>query len=81
MDKMPYRVPAIVRAFDILSFLAKRKEASFTGIYTGLGLAKSTTFQILNTLLSLGCVRKIAGGPNFGLGLVCSNWVRSQCLV
>lgn len=70
MEKVPYQVPAIVKAFDILSYLAKRNEASFSEIYSELGLPKSTTSQILSTLLSLGCVRKIDYGPNFALGLV-----------
>lgn len=68
-NKRSYQVPAVTRAIDIIEFLGSRQEASFTEIFSLLGLPKSTAYQILNTLLERGYVRHSGGGAKFSLGL------------
>jgi DNA-binding IclR family transcriptional regulator len=64
-----YQVPAVIRAMDILEFLSQRRDASFTEIYTSLGIPKSTAFHILGTLNSRGYVRFAGDRSNYSLGL------------
>jgi DNA-binding IclR family transcriptional regulator len=68
MNKL-YEVPAISRALDILEYLYKKKEATFTNIYAELGLPKSSAYSILTTLESRGYIRRFAQGGSYGLGL------------
>ncbi len=67
--KGAYQVPAVMRALDIIEYIAQRQEASFTEIFTDLGLPKSTTYQILGTLADRGYVRHSGGSTKFSLGL------------
>lgn len=45
-----YSVASIKKAMDILEFLKNEKKATFAQIQSGLGFAKSSTYQILKTL-------------------------------
>ena len=47
-----YRVGAVEKAIQILNYLAAHPNATFTEIFTSLGLSKSTTYQTLFTLES-----------------------------
>jgi IclR family transcriptional regulator, KDG regulon repressor len=67
--KENYQVPAVIRALDILEFLSRQKEASFTEIHTRLRIPKSTAYHILGTLTSRGYVRFAGDSPNYSLGL------------
>ena len=57
-----YRVPAVIRTIDILEFLSRQKEASFTEIHTNLRIPKSTAYHIPETLISRGYLR-FEGNP------------------
>jgi len=67
--KKGYQVPAVMRALDIIEFLGGKSEASFTEIFTGLGLPKSSAYQILNTLAKRGYVRHSGDSTKYSLGL------------
>ena len=67
--KENYQVPAVVRAFDILEFLCRQKEASFTEIHTSLQIPKSSAYHILGTLTSRGYVRFAGDSSKYSLGL------------
>ena len=58
-----------MRALDIIEYIARRQEASFTEIYTELGLPKSSTYQILGTLAERGYVRHSGDSTKYSLGL------------
>jgi DNA-binding IclR family transcriptional regulator len=68
-DNKSYEVPAIARALDIMEMLNKDKEASFTEIFTALGLPKSSTYNIIYTLESRGYIRRIGKDGKYVLGL------------
>jgi DNA-binding IclR family transcriptional regulator len=68
-SKRNYQVPAVERALDILEFLNRIGQASFTEIYTRLGLPKSSVYQILYSLEERGYVRRAGGSANYVLGL------------
>lgn len=68
MTDLKSRAPAIEKAFAILAFVGQRREASFTDIYSTLGLAKSSTHYILDTLVRLGMLRCVENN-RFVLGL------------
>jgi DNA-binding IclR family transcriptional regulator len=63
-----YQVPAVVKALDILEYLGKNGESSFTEIYTALEIPKSSAFQILTTLKSYGYVRHAGQSSKYSLG-------------
>lgn len=67
--KAEYQVPAVVRALDIMEYLARHREASFTQIHTDLALPKSSAYQILGTLARRGYVRHQGDSPKYSLGL------------
>jgi len=67
--KRDYQVPAVVRAIDILEFIAAKGEVSFTEIFSHLELPKSTTYQILSTLSQRGLVRHEGDSAKYSLGL------------
>lgn len=67
--KENYQVPAVIRALDILEFLSRQKEASFTEIHTRLRIPKSTAYHILGTLTSRGYVRFAGDSSKYSLGL------------
>ena len=64
-----YRVPAVIRTIDILEFLSRQKEASFTEIHTNLRIPKSTAYHILGTLISRGYLRFTGDSSKYSLGL------------
>jgi len=68
LPKKNYQVPALARALDILEFIAQRREASFTEIFTCLGLPKSSTYQLLGTLAGRGYVRHAGDSSRYSLG-------------
>lgn len=68
MRKKAYQVPAVVRTLDILEFLGKSGETSFTEIHTRLKIPKSSAYQILNTLKSRGFIRHAGESPKYSLG-------------
>ena len=61
------KVPALGRASAILSFLSER-EADFPAIVAGVGLPKSTTYLLLQSLEELGWVRRLPGKQGYALG-------------
>ena len=67
--KRNYQVPAVERALDILEYLNRVGEASFTEIYTSLGLPKSSAYQILYSLEERGYLRHAGDSSNYVLGL------------
>ena len=69
MEKREYIVPALVRGIDVLEYLALNPDASFTEIYTRLGIPKSSAYQLLSTLASRGYVRNAGDSNKFSLGL------------
>ena len=74
-----YAVPALIRALDVLEFVAQRQSASFAEIREGLGLSKSTAYGILNTLLSRGCLRPAHQPGRYQLGMYLFS-LGSRCL-
>ncbi|MGH3444163.1 MAG: IclR family transcriptional regulator [Nocardioidaceae bacterium] len=65
----PPRTPAVVAAFAAMDVLADRRDGlRFTDLVGELGLAKSTTHRLLNTMLELGAVAKDNSGDRFVLG-------------
>jgi DNA-binding IclR family transcriptional regulator len=64
-----YHVPAVARALDVLEYLARNQEASFTEIFSDLGTPKSSTYQLLNTLKDRGYIRIIGSSSKYALGL------------
>jgi len=64
-----YEVPAISRALDVLEYLSRKRDATFTGIYTELGLPKSSAYHILSTMESRGYIRRFGQEGIYGLGL------------
>jgi len=70
MENNPYRVPGVERVIDILEYLSEHPQSSLTNIYQDLGLAKSTTYGIVLTLIDRGYIRKdVSGGFYLGLKL------------
>lgn len=67
-SKKGYQPPAVVRALEIIDFIASKKETSFTEIFSQLGLPKSTTYQILTTLSDQGYVRRQGDSTKYSLG-------------
>jgi DNA-binding IclR family transcriptional regulator len=67
-DKL-YQVPAVMKALDILEFLATQREASFTQIYSELGIPKTSAYHILSTLSHRGYVRFSGDSARYCLGL------------
>ena len=63
-----YQVPAVVRALNIIEYVGRNQEASFTEIFSDLGLPKSSTYQILNTLAQRGYLRHRGDSAKFSLG-------------
>lgn len=68
MPNKTYQVPAVVKALDILEYLGKNGESSFTEIHTALEIPKSSAFQILTTLKSYGYVRHAGQSSKYSLG-------------
>jgi DNA-binding IclR family transcriptional regulator len=68
MPNKTYQVPAVVKALDILDYLGKNGESSFTEIHTVLSIPKSSAFQILTTLKSYGYVRHAGNSSKYSLG-------------
>ena len=69
MAKKVYAVSAIVKVDEILTYLLRHGEASFTEIHTSLHLPKSSTYKTISTLESLGYVRTIGQSNRYALGL------------
>jgi len=58
-----YQVPSVEKAVRILEFLTNAEEAcSLRDIFNTLGIAKTTTFSILATLIDCGLVTKTSEG-------------------
>ena len=49
-----YMVPAILKCFDIVEFVAENQRVTLVAICRGLGLPKTSVYQILNTLCERG---------------------------
>jgi IclR family KDG regulon transcriptional repressor len=63
-----FRVPAVARAFRILERLAEAPEAlGVSELSREVGLAKSTTFNLLLTLEELGYVYRVGAATSFRL--------------
>jgi IclR family transcriptional regulator, KDG regulon repressor len=61
---MPRTVPAVNRAMDILElFLDADTELSARDFAGRLGLPRTTVFELINTLVSRGYLRRMAGEP------------------
>lgn len=68
VEKKSYLVPAVEKALDVLEYLKTNSQAPLTQIYQDLGLPKSSTYGILQTLETRGYIRK--GTSNeYSLGL------------
>ena len=69
MEKEPKKlVPAVVKVDKVLDYIALHKKASFTEIYTDLGLAKSSVYSLLTTLEHFHFIRQTPDGE-YSLGL------------
>ena len=68
MPNKTYQVPAVVKALEILEYLGRNGESSFTEIHTTLAIPKSSVFQILTTLKSYGYVRHAGNSSKYSLG-------------
>ncbi len=68
MQKRIYRVPAVIKTLDILEYLGKNGEVSFTDIHSNLHIPKGTVYQILETLRSRGYVRLVGDSSKYFLG-------------
>jgi len=64
---MPVR--SVDRALDVLEILAREGEASFTGIRTSMGSAKSSLYYLLDALSRRGYVVQSPATGNYGLGV------------
>jgi len=62
------RVPALVRGFAVLDLIAREPGLDFTAIHRRLELPKSSTHQLLATLVGLGAIRPLPNG-GYTLGL------------
>lgn len=59
----PYLVPSVEKSINILEFLTNAEEAcSLRDIFSALGIAKTTVFSILVTLVHCGLVQKTPEG-------------------
>lgn len=68
MTKKIYPVSAIIKANEVLEYLAAKGEATFTEIYTELQRPKSSTYKIISTLETLGYIRSVGSGSAYSLG-------------
>jgi DNA-binding IclR family transcriptional regulator len=69
-DTTRYLVPALLKAVDILEFIASRGTAGLMDVVKGLGLPKTSTYQLLNTLVARGLLSfDPVAGYSLGLGL------------
>ena len=62
-------VRTVWRAFAILDSFATGQEQSLNQICERLGYPKSSAYEILNTLVSLGAAERTENGSNYRLGL------------
>lgn len=69
MGSSKYQISALIKAHDILEFLAQVGEATFTEIHTTLDHPKSSIYKTISTLKTLGYIRSVAGGAKYSLGL------------
>ena len=63
-----YRVPSVVRTMAILEYVSKHSGATFTEIYTELKIPRTSAFQLLQTLLDFGLLRRSQNGIQYYLG-------------
>lgn len=68
MTKKIYPVSAIIKANEILEYIATKGEATFTEIHTTLQRPKSSTYKIISTLETLGYIRSVGSGSGYSLG-------------
>ena len=62
---MPRKIPSIKRAFDVLElFLKGTRELSVPEIVAKLNFPRTTTYEIVNTLLASGYLDAVEGQPN-----------------
>ena len=62
---MPRETPSIKRAFDVLElFLKGTRELSVPQIVAQLNFPRTTTYEIVNTLLACGYLTTAEGQPN-----------------
>ena len=62
---MPRKIPSIKRAFDVLElFLKGARELSVPEIVAQLNFPRTTTYEIVNTLLASGYLAAVDGQPN-----------------
>ncbi len=67
MKKITTQVPALDKVVDICDYLSDKKGATFTQIYQGLNMAKSTTSSLLSGMITHGLIRQV--GDKYCLGL------------
>ncbi len=63
-----YRVPAVIRTMAILEYVSKHSGTTFTEIYTQLKIPRTSAFQLLQTLLEFGLLRRSQDGTKYHLG-------------
>ncbi|MGI6084655.1 MAG: IclR family transcriptional regulator [Acetivibrionales bacterium] len=73
MKSKKYDVPTITKAINIIDYVKKKKEASLNEILSDLGYAKSTTYQILQTLRRHDVLSRTDSGK-YRLGMKCFTW-------
>ena len=62
---VPRKIPSIKRAFDVLElFLQGTRELSVPEIVAQLNFPRTTTYEIVNTLLACGYLSTVEGQPN-----------------
>jgi len=79
---MEVKVQSIDRVFDIIELLSRSPEGlSLTEISVSLGLAKSTAFRLIASVIQRGYVEKTADGLKYHLGIalvdLCSMYLHS----
>jgi DNA-binding IclR family transcriptional regulator len=56
-----YLVPAVLRAFSVLEYIAEQDKVGFSEIMAAVGIPRSSLSHILNTLIHLGYIRQQKG--------------------
>ena len=60
-----YTISSVAKAAEVLEFIKENPSATFSQIQSGLGFAKSSTFQLLRTLESLHYISSDSHGAYF----------------
>lgn len=64
-----YMVPAVIKCFDIIEFIAENQRASLVAICRKLGFPKTSVYQILNTLCERGYLLYSQSDGSYSLSL------------